>query len=312
MGHPTLPDLDFDKSRPHPVENSIRNSEEADVNWEVVEYLMKVVEFWLSDLDIDGFRLDVPNEVPFWFWEMFRDKAKSIKEDCYLVGEIWHDAEEWVNDKYFDAVMNYAYFKDPVMNYFCFRKCSTTQFLKEISLGLIRYSAQSAQIMMNLIDSHDTFRYLESAEGDIRKLQLAIMFQMTYVGVPHIWYGDEIGMRGGHDPDNRRPFNWKYVDDPDSVAIRDFYANMIKIRRDSISLRRGEFIGLESNDDILSFWRIYKNERNLIIINNTTVQKTYDLKNMIIKEKLAVRVLFNENTNIVMLNPFSGCILEVL
>ena len=103
------------------------------------------------------------------------------------------------------------------------RQCNAKAFDRDLKQGLLSYPVQATQVMMNLIDSHDTFRYLESASGDISKLKLAVLFQMTYVGVPHIWYGDEIGMMGAHDPDCRRPFNWKYIDDLEMVSIRDFF-----------------------------------------------------------------------------------------
>src|SRR6056297_377969 len=107
--------------------------------------------------------------------------------------------------------MNYAYFKDPVMRFFNMRKCSAKTFDRDLKPGRLSYPTQASQTMMNLIDSHDTHRYLEVANGDIDKLKMAVLFQMTYVGAPHIWYGDEIGMMGAHDPDCRRPFNWKYT-----------------------------------------------------------------------------------------------------
>ncbi|MDP8204682.1 MAG: alpha-amylase family glycosyl hydrolase [Candidatus Tenebribacter mawsonii] len=265
-GHPIMPDLNFDLDRPHPDENYIKDQIDANVNNDVVEYILNVAEFWLTELDIDGFRLDIPNEVPFWFWELFRRKVKSIKPDAYLVGEIWNNAIEWVNDKYFDAVMNYKYFKEPLYSLFI-ENSSVKKFAETIELGLQKYPTQATQVMMNLLDSHDTFRFLESAKGNIEKLKLAVLFQMTFVGVPHIFYGDEIAMLGGHDPENRRPFNWDFPKNRQALELHNWYKKLIKIRKDNISLRRGEFKFLKVNDNLI-IYKMHFEQRELIIVIN--------------------------------------------
>ena len=269
-----MPDLDYDRGRPNPAENGVKDIKDADPNWDVVNYVLSVAEYWIGEMDVDGFRLDVPNEVPFWFWKLFHDKVKSIKPDAYLVGEIWGNAIEWVNSDYFDAVMNYAYFKDPVMRFFCMRKCNAKTFDRDLKPGLLNYPIQASQVMMNLIDSHDTFRYLESAGGDIDRLKMAVLFQMTYVGTPHIWYGDEIAMMGTHDPDCRRPFNWKYKDDSKAVELRNFYKKLISIRKQHSCLRTGTFKTLLTERRIYSYLRSDENNTIIVVINNeTTPQK---------------------------------------
>ncbi len=230
-GFGEMPDLNYDLVLPNMAENGIKNIEHANPNWDVVNYIMEVADYWIGEMDLDGFRLDVPNEVPFWFWKLFRQHVKNIKPDAHLVGEIWSNAVEWVNNDYFDSVMNYAFFKDPVMRFFNSRNCSAKTFDRDLKPGLLLYPTQAAQTMMNLIGSHDTHRYLESANGDINRLKLAVLFGMTYVGAPHIWYGDEVGMLGAHDPDCRRPFNWKYTDDSEKVALRNYYKQLISIRK---------------------------------------------------------------------------------
>jgi len=269
-GYGEMPDLNFDLSEINPSENSIKDINLATPNWEVVNYVLDVAEYWLSEMDLDGFRLDVPNEVPFWFWKLFREKVKSIKPDAYLVGELWSNAVDWVNDDYFDAVMNYAYFKDPVMRFFNQRSCSAKTFDRDLKPGLLSYPTQSTQVMMNLIDSHDTFRYLESANGDISRLKMAVLFQMTYVGTPHIWYGDEIGMMGAHDPDCRRPFNWEYTKDSEKVALRDYYKKLIQIRKENACLRTGSFDTLLTDGMVYGYLRSDKNSSIAVILNNDT------------------------------------------
>ena len=269
-GYGHMPNLNFDFNEINPSENSIKDIAMAKPNWEVVNYILDVGEYWISDMDLDGFRLDVPNEVPFWFWELFREKVKSIKPDAYLVGELWSNAVDWVNDDYFDGVMNYAYFKDPVMRFFNTRQCSAKDFDRDLKQGLLSYPVQATQVMMNLIDSHDTFRYLESCNGDISKLEMAVLFQMTYVGTPHIWYGDEVGMMGAHDPDCRRPFDWKYTEDPGKVSLREYYKKLIQIRKEYSSLRTGSFSTLIADGMVYGFLRSDDESSIAVVLNNDT------------------------------------------
>jgi glycosidase len=166
--------------------------------------------------------------------------------------------------------MNYAYFKDPVMRFFNTRKCNAKTFDRDLKQGLLSYPTQSTQIMMNLIDSHDTYRYLESAGGDISRLKMAVFFQMTYVGVPHIWYGDEIGMMGANDPDCRRPFYWHYTEDVEKVSLRDYYKKLIEIRKENSCLRTGSFNTLLADGMVYGFLRSDENSSVAIMINNDT------------------------------------------
>tara|TARA_B100000945_G_C20425670_1_gene620372 strand:- start:2218 stop:4854 length:2637 start_codon:yes stop_codon:yes gene_type:complete len=284
-GYGEMPDLNYDLNEINPSENAIKDINQATPNWDVVNHILDIAEFWISDMDIDGFRLDVPNEVPFWFWELFRDKVKSIKPDAYLVGELWSNAIDWVNDDYFDAVMNYAYFKDPVMRFFNMRQCDAKDFDRDLKPGLLSYPSQSTQVMMNLIDSHDTFRYLESCDGDISRLKMAVLFQMTYVGAPHIWYGDEIGMMGAHDPDCRRPFEWNYIENVEKVNLRDYYKKLIHLRKKYTCLRTGSFQTLIADGMVYGYLRMDNNNSIAVLINNDTksnkISLPFENKNMV-------------------------------
>ena len=275
-GYGEMPNLNYDLNEINPSENSIKDINLANPNWEVVNYILSVGEYWISDMDIDGFRLDVPNEVPFWFWKLFREKVKSIKPDAYLVGELWSNAVDWVNNDYFDGVMNYAYFKDPVMRFFNTRECSAKDFDRDLKQGLFSYPMQATQVMMNLIDSHDTFRYLESCDGDISRLEMAVLFQMTYVGTPHIWYGDEVGMMGAHDPDCRRPFDWNYTENLKKVGLRDHYKKLIEIRKENSCLRTGSFSTLVADGMVYGYLRSDESSSIAIILNNDT--KSHNIK----------------------------------
>lgn len=277
-GFGEMPNLNYDLSRANSEENSVKNIENAEPNWEVVNYILGLADFWIGEMGLDGFRLDVPNEVPFWFWKLFRERVKSFKPDAYLVGEIWSNAVDWVNNEYFDAVMNYAYFKDPVMRFFNMRNCSAKTFDRDLKPGRLSYPTQASQVMMNLIDSHDTYRYLESANGNIDKLKMAVLFQMTYVGAPHIWYGDEIGMMGAHDPDCRRPFNWKYTQSKEKVALRNYYQKLIDIRKNNKELTFGNFQTLLTDGMVYAYKRSYQGKDVIVVINNDTKAHTVRLE----------------------------------
>ncbi len=262
-----MPDLNYDLSRPHPEENAVRNIKEARPNAALVDYLLSTVRWWLLEIGIDGFRLDVPDEVPFWFWELFRKEVKTAKPDAWIVGEIWFDAINWISPRYFDSVMNYASFKNPVLDYFVHRLITKTQFIEQIETGLALYPFRAVQSMMNLLGSHDTLRLFEVCQGDLRKLKLALVFQMFFLGTPHIYYGDEIAMGGGKDPDNRRPFNWRYQEDPLALELRDFYRRLIELRKNHPAFSEGGFRFLESDEDEIVFERCYDSERISVFID---------------------------------------------
>ncbi|MDY0150847.1 MAG: alpha-amylase family glycosyl hydrolase [Candidatus Cloacimonas sp.] len=262
-----MPDLNYDLSRHHPEENAIRNIEAATVNEPLITYLLETIRWWLQDIGIDGFRLDVPDEVPFWFWQLFRQEVKSCKPDAWIVGEIWHDAQGWVNAKYFDSVMNYAYFKNPVIEFFIFKLIQQDEFIQRIETGLALYPFHALQAMMNLLGGHDTLRIFELAKGDIARLKLAVLFKMCFLGAPHIYYGDEIALPGGKDPDNRRPFNWDWESSPVASDLRSFYQELILLRRSNLVFSEGSFAFIPTNNGILSFERRLADKTIHVYIN---------------------------------------------
>jgi cyclomaltodextrinase len=266
-GFGDLPDLNYDLSRPNPQENAIRNSSEAKVNQPLVDHLMDVTQYWIGNMDADGVRLDVPNEVPFWFWKEFNQKVKGIKKDAYIVGEIWGNASDWVGPTMFDATMNYAYFRDPVVKFLGQGRGSAQEFDRTLATGRNAYPTQAVQVMMNLVDSHDTVRFRQQVGGDLNRVKLAKLFAMTYVGAPHIYYGDEIGMMGGGDPDCRRPFLWNWKQDPERVALHDYVATLAKARAAHEALRRGDFTTLVASGPIYAYLRTAGSDRVVVALN---------------------------------------------
>ncbi len=270
-----MPDLNFDLSRSHPAENYVKDIAQAVPNQPLVDHLLDCARWWLLEIGIDGFRLDVPDEVPYWFWELFRDHVKTLKPQAWIVGEIWQSARGWVEHRYFDSVMNYAFFKDPVLEFFILGLIDRKSFCDRISEGLAQYPAQAAGAMMNLLGSHDTVRILELAGGDIDRLKRALIFQMTFVGAPHVYYGDEIALPGGRDPDNRRPFNWEWEQDPRARELRGFYQELIRLRKSHQVFADGDIAFCEAPDGVLA-WKRYNASGTVgVLMNLSTVAHEY-------------------------------------
>ena len=165
-------------------------------NPEVQEYLLDVVRYWMEEVDIDGWRLDVANEVDRNFWRKFRETVKGIKKDAYIVGEIWHNSEVWLQGDQFDAIMNYP-LAMAILDFLAQRSIGPTEFNNRLVRNWMLYQDRVNYSMLNLINSHDTRRLLNYFSGDKESMKLAVLFQFTYPGAPMIYYGDEVGMKGG-------------------------------------------------------------------------------------------------------------------
>ena len=209
------------------------------------EYVLGVAEHW-TRFGIDGWRLDVPEEiVEPGFWPEFRRRVRAINPDAYLVGEIWREAPEWVAGDRFDALMNYPLL-EAVLGFVAGRRLDMAVVRGQQELGqsvvpldapgfaarleglLAAYDPAVVAAQLNLLDSHDTPRFVTMAGGDRESLRLAVLLQMTLPGAPCVYYGDEIGMEGGADPDCRRAFPWDRS--AWDLSLRDFLRATIRLR----------------------------------------------------------------------------------
>lgn len=239
-------------------------------NPEVKEYLLKAAEYWIKETGIDGWRLDVANEVGHQFWREFRQVVKKAKPDAYILGEVWHESSIWLEGDQFDAVMNYP-FTNAVLDFFINRTVDAEQFSFMLGKQLAGYPRQASEVAFNLLDSHDTARLLTQAKGDKRLMKLAALFQFTYSGTPCIYYGDEIGMDGGHDPGCRKCMEWdEKKQDKDLFA---FYQKLIRLRKSHTALRTGFFqlLTAEHNGGKLAYLREDEHERIIVLVNNDKV-----------------------------------------
>lgn len=219
-------------------------------NPEVKDYLLSVATYWIEHFDIDAWRLDVANEVDHQFWRDFRKAVLTKKPDLYILGEVWHTSQPWLNGDEFHAVMNYP-LSDSIKDYFLSRSKKTNQFIAEINCQSMYYKQQISEVMFNLFDSHDTERILTTAKGDIQLVKSALAFLFLQRGTPCIYYGTELELGGGMDPDCRRVMPWERVSNSNDML--NFMKNLIQLRKDVADIiQYGKFTLEEIAPDVLA------------------------------------------------------------
>jgi cyclomaltodextrinase / maltogenic alpha-amylase / neopullulanase len=284
---------------------------------------------------LDGMRLDVAEHVPIGFWQEFRKYTRSINPEFYLVGENWWhkwpdqlmDPAPWVKGDIFDAVMHYQWFK-PARAYINQGDdaISLAEFYHEQEALMSKYKPSTQRAMMNLVSSHDTERALTSlananaykfhskpaenksyftgkpSTNAYNKFMTLLLHQFTYLGAPHIWNGDEMGMWGADDPDNRKPLWWEeyqfdkeqplYHEQPDyndtpafNKDIHAYYKQLCLLRKSNGVLSKGEvsFLREFEKENILAYTRkdgvnemtILINTTHLLISINNTIKANY-------------------------------------
>lgn len=245
----------------------------------VREFIYGVAEHWLR-FGIDGWRLDVPEEIRTeGFWEEFRERVKAIREDAYLVGEIWESAPDWLQGSRFDALMNYplsgaslGFFgaRSLAQDYhkaeFSLIPLNAQRFSQRIDSILTAYPQEVNQVQLNLLDSHDTPRALWMLGEDTSALRLCVLFQMCMPGAPCIYYGDEIGMSGGDDPDCRGAFPWHLPHTWDTNLLA-YYRKAVRLRAEHAVLRTGSYQTVLAVDNVFAFRRVLGEKEMLIVFN---------------------------------------------
>lgn len=283
-------------------------------NPDVKKYLLNVAQYWMEEVEIDGWRLDVSNEVDHDFWREFRKVVKKLNPDALIVGEIWHDAAPWLEGDQYDSVMNYL-FKDALYDLFAKRTIGVENFDARLTKARMKYKDQANYSMFNLIDSHDTERFLTSSMENVERLKLAALFQFTYVGMPMIYYGTEIGMTGYTDPDCRRTMIWD-IENQDSDLFK-YYQKLIRIRKSNQALMNGDFrtLIIDEINQIYGFSRSYNSETVIVIINHSLrdqsieIPITWDSKQ--ISELLTNQVYVVKNGKIELkIDSYQGLILK--
>lgn len=314
-GHKSLPEFKEDGNGFHP---------------EYFQYLENITARWMAPLGykengVDGWRLDVAFDVQHQFWKKWRKIVKSLNPEAYLTAEIWQMAPEYLAGDEFDALMNYP-FAHSVNEFVIDQKnqISPSQFDRWLQSLQQAYPADSTLVMQNLFGSHDTARlrsqilnpdlnarntsynftqtqiinnpqYNLSRGEEIHKTihKLVALLQMTYIGAPMIYYGDEAGMTGANDPDCRKPMLWPDISFADEIAhplfpsstlfaknvietdLTEYYKTLIRIRKSSKALSLGSFHSYLMDDatGIYGFYRQWEDEKVYVFINSSFHEK---------------------------------------
>jgi cyclomaltodextrinase len=346
---------------------------EGDLHPEVKKHIFEVTKRWMDPNQdgkfgdgIDGMRLDVAEHVPVGFWKDFRKFTRSINPEFYLVGENWWtkwphilmDPGPWVKGDIFDAVMHYQWYK-VARGYFAQPedKLNLKAFRNAIDSLFLSYPDYTQQAMMNLSSSHDAprlltcfanpnvYKYNASKRDNpdyitgkpsletIQRVKLFLLHQFTFVGSPHIWNGDEMGMTGADDPDCRQPLIWPDLQNSSNIAdqkslneISDskyqeeelfpYYQSLISLRKSYPSTTYGNysFINLNDESNILAYTRNYKDKSLLVVFNvnstssNVKIPDDFSIYNKVFENG---KVSLNRE-NKLELEPFSGAVFTLV
>ncbi len=281
-GHDTLPKLNYENSE------------------KLCNYILDIGRKWVSAPYLcDGWRLDVAadlghsEEFNHKFWRAFRDAVKEANPNAVILAEHYGDASAWLSGDQWDTVMNYDAFMEPV-TYFLTGMEKHSDSFDEGAIGdgvrfeaamrhyMSRFLTPSLYSAMNQLSNHDHSRFLtrtnhkvgrvgelgsSAASENVDKglLKAAVLMQMTWPGAPTLYYGDEVGLCGFTDPDNRRTFPWDDMD----YALIDFHRDMISEHRKSSALKRGSFVFLKCDRDYVSYGRFNREQKCVIVVNGS-------------------------------------------
>lgn len=231
----------------------------------VREYFCEVGRYWVKNFHIDGWRLDVASEVDDGFWRAFRKAVKEIDPDVLLIGEVWESAGHWLQGDMFDSTMNYDFRKHCNL-FFAEQSIDASDFAGRITDMLMRYRMQMTPAQMNLLDSHDVSRFLSLCK-DVKSFRLAVIFQMTFPGMPSVFYGDEAGVTGILEAEYRSPMPWDTLAETDELFY--LYQRAIELRKRELILKRGEYrtITAEEGSRLYGYERYLGSEGIRIFLN---------------------------------------------
>jgi len=274
------------------------------------EFLFDVAEHWIK-FGADGWRLDVAEEIDDdSFWQEFRNRVRKINPEAYIVAEIWHESQRWLRGDQFDAIMNYDVTK-PALSFFAgnhldlkvlhqqanyhgiHHAMDAHEFANRIDHNLGLYKRDITYSQLNLLDSHDTPRFLSCMSGDKSALKLAWLFMFSYPGTPCIYYGDEIGLDGEHDPFCRKSFPWD-ESKWDKDLLR-YAKEVIALRKKNPALRRGDFKRLWSANGVYAFLRSFEGKTFIVALN---VSESPQQVEVTVEAKKSPKVVFGEASGI--------------
>ncbi|MCE9558478.1 MAG: alpha-glycosidase [Armatimonadetes bacterium] len=238
------------------------------MNPEVRKYMLDSVTYWMKNAKLSGWRMDVANEVPNDFWRAFRKHVKAQDPNAWIVGEVWYNAAPWLSGDQWDASMNYP-FRDKALGFIAQGTTTANQFVNGLMQVYNFTAPQVSRNQLNLLSSHDTERFIHVAGGNRDLAKLGAVLQFTWPGAPSVYYGEELGMPGGRDPDNRRPMDWTKANAQNDML--SFYKKLIKLRTTNQTLQSGSPVVLSANDSqrTVAYARVYGNSSVITIMNRS-------------------------------------------
>ena len=261
---------------------NVNENEESYIDY-IIRDKDSVINKWMG-YGVKGWRLDVVDELPNKFLDELRKETLKANNESILIGEVWEDASNKISynerRKYLlgnqlNGVTGYV-FKNIILDFLTYKINSSDVYNKFMTIKE-NYPKYAFKSNLNLLGTHDTPRILTELNEDKELLNLAVAIQMTFEGVPYVYYGDEAGMTGGKDPDNRKTYPWKN-EDKELIA---FYKKMIKDRNNNEVLSRGDttFLNLE-NEDVFAYIRYMENSQEnevLVIVNRSNNENTVSI-----------------------------------
>ncbi|MBX3115000.1 MAG: hypothetical protein KF836_10585 [Fimbriimonadaceae bacterium] len=217
------------------------------LNPETTSFILKTSDYWVNKVGIAGWRLDVANEVPMDFWRKFRTHIKSQNPDTWILGENWSDSSQWLQGDQWDSAMNYP-FRGAVLEHIAYGKSNAQEFLDQLMDAYLLYGPQVSRNMLNSLGTHDTPRFLNQCREDTALARMGAVALFAWPGVPCVYYGDELGMTGGIDPDNRRGMRWDL--NTEKNEFKSLYQKLISVRKNCQALQSGDPLPLLAENRI--------------------------------------------------------------
>ena len=225
------------------------------------QYFCDVGAYWVRKFDVDGWRLDVANELDDGFLRAFRASVKAAKSDALIVGEVWENAAHYLGGDMLDSAMNYD-FRRYCRRFFAEQTVDAETFDTNVSTLLLRYNENALFAQLNLLDSHDVSRFLSLCGGKTERMELAVLLQMTFPGMPCVFYGDEKGLCGESEPEYRCPMAWDA-----SSPLEEVYRRMIALRKTHPALRYGSFHTELACGGVYRYSRVWNGTKITVAMN---------------------------------------------
>jgi glycosidase len=267
-------------------------------NKKVQEYFEGVCRYWIREFKIDGWRLDVADEVDKNFWRNFRRAAKEENPETVLIGEVWDNAENWLRGDAFESTMNYD-FRCHCRDFFGLGRQDAFQFAGNIAKMMLRYPTNIMHGQLNLLDSHDVPRFLSLCRDDIRKWKLAFAFLMLFPGVPCMYYGDEKGVRGIAESDYRSPMPWQSGES----KLADFVKELVRIRKKHTTVKADyRVIRADKESRIFAFCRTQEQDKLLVVMNAGEKEESMELPR--VKQVLMEEGIVSATSDFAVVKPY--------